>query len=118
MDAVALAQQAEAQNATALLLAAINAGLLTIDEANNLTPEQFGEIGILETQEQVDNYLFRLLRETPVQRAARREQEREALNQLRINLRDQVQARADARANIYTTAGKRRRRRTRKSRKY
>jgi hypothetical protein len=114
MNAVALAQQAEAQNATTLILAAINTGLISIDDANNLTADDIGEIGILATPEQVRDYVFQVLHETPEQRAARRVQERAALQQVRQAARDEIQARADARVN--TMGGKRRRKRTRKTR--
>ena len=123
MDAIAAAQQAEAQNATALILEAINTGLITIDDANNLTADHIGEIGILETPQQVGEYVYFVLHETPEQRAARREQERAALQQAREAARDAVQARATARAdtieNTANTGGKsrRKRKRSRKSRK-
>lgn len=114
MNALALAQQAEAQNATTLILAAINTGLISIPDANNLTADDIGEISIFQTAEEVGIYVFRRFYETPEQRAARRVQEREALQQVIAQARNAVQDRADARAN--TMGGKRRRRRTRKSR--
>ena len=134
MNAIAAAaQQAERANATTLILEAMNTGLINPQEANNLTDEHIEEIGILETPEQVGNYVFRLFRETPQQRAARRVQEQAALQQLRETLRNEVQLRADARAGLINgnangnangdangmiEGGKRRRRRTRKARRY
>ena len=122
MADIAAAQQAEAQNATALILAAINSGLITIDEANNLTEDHIGEIGIFQTAEEVGDYVFRLFRETPEARAARRLQERAAFEQLRDNLRNEVQTRANVRADNLDNGAmggkRRRRRRTRKTRKY
>ena len=115
--AVLAAQQAEAQNATTLILAAINTGLISIDDANNLSGDHIEEIGIMETPEEVGIYVFRRLHETPGERAARLVQEREALQQVIAQARIAVQNRGDFRANtIANTGGKRTRRRTRKSR--
>ena len=131
MEAFALAQQAadqaEAQNAITLLLAAINSGLISIDDANNLTTTHIGEIGVLETPQEVSDYVFFVLHETPEQRAARLAQQEEQLRLVRDQVRREVQERADARANTFhgvangdamNTGGKRRRRRTRKARRY
>jgi hypothetical protein len=121
MEAIIAAQNAERANATTLILEAIDSQLISTQEANNLTEEHFGEIGILETPEQVGNYVFRLFRETPEQREARRVQERAALQQLRDNLRNEVQNRADERANTLNQGqggSRRRRKRSRKSRKH
>jgi len=131
MEALALAQQAEAQNATALLVAAVNNRLIEATDIDRLEPEHIIEIGILETPQQVADYVFVVLHETPVQLAARREQAQAALRQAQQAARDEVQARTNAaaveidnRANIargtqnQIIGGKRRRRRTRKARKH
>lgn len=135
MEAFAFAQQAadqaEAQNAITLLLAAINSGLISIADANNLTTTHIGEIGVLDTPEEVRDYVFFVLHETPEQRAARLAQQEEQLRLVREQVRREVQERTDARANTFrgvangvangdamNTGGKRRRRRTRKARRY
>lgn len=124
MDAIAAAQQAERENATTLILEAINLGLITITQANNLTDEHIEEIGILETSQQVGDYVYVALVETAEQRAARRVQERAALQQVREAVRNEVQDRADERANTVINTGQpmggstRRRKRSRKSRKH
>lgn len=123
MNALAAAQQAEAQNATTLILSAINSGLISIEDANNLTVDHIGEIGILETPDQVRDYVFTVLHETPEQRAARRVQEQAVLQQVIQQARNTVQDRADARANTINPGqlnggSRRRRKRSRKSRKH
>ena len=120
MDAIIAAQQAEALNATTLILAAINTGLITATQANNLTDEHIEEIGILETPQQVGDYVYVALVETAEQREARRVQERAALQQVRETVRNEVQDRADERANTIMNQGgsRRRRKRSRKSRKH
>jgi len=119
--AIAAAQQAELQNAITLIQAAINSGLVTVEQANNLTPDHIGEIGILETPEQVGVYIYQALVETAEQRAARREQARGALQAAMAQARQALQERTDQRVNVLNDqrqGGKsRRRRRTRKSRK-
>ena len=115
INAVALAQQVQAQNATTLILAAINRQLISVNDANNLTEDDIGEISIFQTAEEVGIYVFRRFYETAEQRNARRVQEQEQLRIVREQARREVQDRADARAN--TMGGKRRRRRTRKFRK-
>lgn len=124
MDAIAAAQQAERTNAITLILAAINTGLITETQANNLTEEHIEEIGILETPQQVGDYVYVALVETAEQSAARRVQERAALQQLRETVRNEVQDRANARAANLINLGqpnggsRRRRKRSRKSRKH
>lgn len=122
MDAIAAAQQAERTNATTLILEAINLGLITATQANNLTDEHIVDIGILETPQQVADYVYVALVETAEQRAARRVQEQAALQQVRDAVRNEVQARANERANTIINPGqggsRRRRKRSRKSRKH
>ena len=76
----------------------------------------------METPEQVGNYVYVALVETAEQREARRVQERAALQQVRDAVRNEVQARADERANTVINPGqggsRRRRKRSRKSRKH
>jgi len=116
MDAIAAAQQAEAQHAVELILQAINNHLITVADANALTPEHIGEIGILQTPQQVARYVHIVLHETPEERAQRIAQERAALQQVREQARNVVQARANARADHVANTGGRRR--TRKYRKH
>jgi hypothetical protein len=124
MDAIiAAAQQAEVQNARTLILEAINSGLITETQANLLTPEHIEEIGILETPQQVRDYVNEALVETPDARSARRAQEQATLQQLRENLRNEVQERANARAALINPVqpmggSRRRRKQSRKSRKH
>jgi hypothetical protein len=127
MEAIIAAQEAERANATRLILEAINREYMSELQANNLTDEQIGDIGILETPEQVRDYIFIALVETPEQREARRVQERAALQQLRENLRNEVQERANTRADTLINTGlpgqpmggsRRRRKQSRKSRKH
>jgi len=123
MDAIIAAQNAERANARTLIMEAMNLGLVTPDNANNLTVEHIEEIGILETPQQVGDYVHVALVETAEQRAARRVQERAALQQVREAVRNEVQARADERANTLNQGqpnggSRRRRKRSRKSRKH
>jgi HD-like signal output (HDOD) protein len=112
------AQQVQAQNATRLILEAINRQLISVNDANNLTEDDIGEISIFQTVEEVGIYVFRRFHETIQQRNARRIQEQEQLRLVREEARREVQDRADARANTMNgNGGKRRRRRTRKFRK-
>jgi hypothetical protein len=118
INAAALAQQVEAQNATTLILEAINRQLISVNDANNLTQDDIGEISIFQTAEEVGIYVFRRFYETDEQRNARRVQEQEQLRLVREQARREVQDRADARANTMNgNGGKRIRRRTRKFRK-
>jgi len=122
MEAIIAAQQAEAQNATTLILAAINTGLISIEDANNLSAEYIEEIGSMETPEEVGIYVFRRLHEMPEQRDARLAQQRVALQQVIQAARTEIQARADERANTMNNPGQpmggSRRKRSRKSRKH
>lgn len=113
INAAALAEQVQAQNATTLILGAINRQLISVNDANNLTEDDIGEISIFQTADEVGIYVFRRFYETIQQRNARRIQEQEQLRLVREQARREVQDRADARANTMN-AGKRRRRRTRK----
>jgi hypothetical protein len=122
--AIAAAQQAEAQNAGRLLELAVNNRSIEEADIANLTPEHIEEIGILETFQQVGDYVHFVLHETPEARTARRLQEQEALRRAMQAGRDAVNAQNDNRNNIARAQNQnrggrsRRRRRTRKVRKY
>uniref|UniRef100_A0A6C0HXK5 Uncharacterized protein n=1 Tax=viral metagenome TaxID=1070528 RepID=A0A6C0HXK5_9ZZZZ len=129
LAAIAAAQQAEAQNAGRLLELAVNNGSIEEADIASLTPEHIEEIGILETFQQVGDYVYFVLHETPEARTARRIQEQEAINRAMQAGRDAVNAQRDAvnaqndnRNNIArggpTILGGRSRRRRRKTRKY
>jgi len=117
--AIIAAQQAEAQNATTLILAAVTAGIISQTDANMLTPNHKLEIGAMATPEEVGNYVYLVLHETDAERAARIVQERAVLDQVRQDARNEIQARINARVGPQNQGGSRRRRKqSRKSRKH
>lgn len=116
MNAVALAQQAEAQNATTLIAQAVGQGFISETDANLLTEAHREEIRTMRTPQEVGTYVYLEFHETPDDRAARRVQERAALEQIRQDARNEVEARAINRANQIQPGQGGRRRRTRKSR--
>ena len=110
--------------ATTLINEAVTAGIISQDEGNILIEDHIGEIDPMRTTQEVGDYAFKLFRETDAEREARIVQERAVLDQAIQHARNEVQARADERANTMINPGqpnggsRRRRKRSRKSRKH